>query len=60
MKVVELKRVEQESKMMKEIVQEFRRAMKESEYKGQVLIKKFNREINSTIRYKLIDVKWPS
>jgi len=56
-KVVELKRVEQESKMMKEIVQEFRRAMKESEYKGQVLIKKFNREINSTIRYKLIDVK---
>ena len=60
MKVVELKRVEQESKMMKEIVQEFRRAMKESEYKGQVLIKKFNREINSTIRYKLIDAKWPS
>jgi len=56
-KVVELKRVEQESKMMKEIVQEFRRAMKESEYKGQVLIKKFNREINSTIRYKLIDAK---
>lgn len=40
-KVMELKRVEQESWPMKEFVQEFKRTDKNSSYKGQALIEEF-------------------
>ena len=40
-KVVKLKKVEQGNRMMKEFVQEFRRAARESEYKERLLIKEF-------------------
>ena len=55
-KVVELKKVEQESKTMEEFVQKFRRA---SRYKEILLIEEFEREINKTIRRKLIETKCP-
>ena len=48
-KVVELKRLEQEEKIMEEFVQEFRRVAKESRYKRRLLVKEFKREINSMI-----------
>ena len=48
-KVAELKRLEQEKKTMKEFVQEFRRAARDSRYKERLLIEEFKRGINSTI-----------
>ena len=35
--------------MMKEFVQEFRRAIRGSSYKGRLLIEKFKREMNSIV-----------
>ena len=40
-------------------MQEFRRAVKRSEYKKRVLIKEFKREINRVIRQKLIEAERP-
>ena len=48
-KVVELKRIEQEGKTIEEFVQEFRRAARESGYKRRPLMKEFKRGINTTI-----------
>ena len=50
MKVMELKKMEQESKIIKEFVQEFRRTVKESEYKINLLVEKFKKEINEVVR----------
>jgi len=41
MKVAELKKVEQESKMIKEFVQKFRRFIRESEYEGRLVMEEF-------------------
>ena len=38
-KVAELKRLEQEGKMMEEFVQEFRRVARKSGYEGRLLVK---------------------
>jgi len=48
-KVAKLKRLEQGRRAMKEFVQEFRRATRESGYKEQLLIKEFKRDMNGTI-----------
>ena len=48
-KMAELRRIEQEEKMMEEFVQEFRRATKESRYKGRPLVEEFKRSMNRTI-----------
>jgi len=40
-KVVKLKRLEQEGRIIKEFVQEFRRAARGSKYKGRPLVKEF-------------------
>ena len=40
-KVAELKRLEQGGKIIKEFVQEFRRAARGSKYKGRVLVEEF-------------------
>ena len=48
-KVAKLRRLEQESKTMKEFVQEFKRAARGSRYKGRPLVEKFKRGINTTI-----------
>ena len=48
-KVAELKRLEQGSKIMEEFVQKFRRAARGSRYKGRLLVEEFKRGINTTI-----------
>ena len=53
-KVVKLKKVEQGNRMMKEFVQEFRRAARESEYKERLLIKEFKWGMNKAIQRKLM------
>jgi len=40
-KVVELKKVEQENKTMKEFVQEFKRVVRESGYEERLLVEEF-------------------
>ena len=57
-KVVELKKVEQRSKIIEEFVQEFKRAVKESKYKEGPLIEEFKRGINGVIRRKFIEAEW--
>ena len=56
-KVAELKRLEQESRMMEEFVQEFRRIARESGYGGRPLIEEFKQEMNRAIRQKLMEVE---
>ena len=58
-KVVELKRLEQREKTMKEFVQEFKRAVRGSGYEGRPLVEEFKRGINEAIRKKLIETEWP-
>ena len=58
-KVAELKRIEQEGRTMKEFVQIFQRAAKESKYKGRALVKEFNRGISGAIRRNLMEVERP-
>ena len=53
-KVTELKRLEQGEKMIKEFVQKFKRAARESRYKERLLIEEFKREINTIIYWRLI------
>ena len=48
-KVVKLRKLEQESKTMEKFVQEFRRAAKESKYKGRLLVEEFKRGMNGII-----------
>jgi len=59
-KVVELKRVEQEKRMMEEFVQEFRRAARESGCKERALVEKLKRKMNRMIRRKLMETERPS
>ena len=54
-KVVELRRLEQKGKTVKEFVQKFRRAERRSRYKGRLLIKKFKRDINGMIYHRLME-----
>ena len=58
-KVVELKRVEQEKRMMEEFVQEFRRAARESGCEERTLVEKLKREMNRMIRRKLMETERP-
>ena len=48
-KMAELRRIEQEEKMMEEFVQEFRRAGRESKYQGRVLAEEFKRKMKGGI-----------
>ena len=57
-KVAELCRLEQGSRMIKEFVQEFRRAARESGYEGHPLIEEFKQGINGAIKRKLIEAKY--
>ena len=57
-KVVELTRLEQESKTMKEFVPKFRRVVRDSECEGRPLVKEFKKEINATICQRLIKSEW--
>ena len=57
MKVVELKKVKQENKTMEKFVQKFKIAVRESSYEKRSLVKEFKREMNETIRRKLIETE---
>ena len=59
MKVAELRKLEQEGKIMEEFVQEFKRAARESRYERRLLVEKFKREINREIRRKLMEAENP-
>ena len=58
MKMAELKRIKQESRMMEEFVQEFRRVARESSYERWPLVEEFKIEMNRVIRRKLIEVEY--
>ena len=57
-KVAELRRLGQESRTMKEFVQEFRRVVRESEYKRRLLVEESKRGINATIYQRLMESEW--
>jgi len=56
-KVVELKRIEQESRIMEEFVQDFKRVVRGSGYKERSLIEEFKWGMNGSIRRKLMEVE---
>jgi len=56
-KAVELIKLEQGGKTMEEFVQEFKRAVRGSRYKGRLLVEEFKRGINRGIRKKLMEVE---
>jgi len=58
-KVAELKRLEQGGRTMKEFVQEFRRAVRGSGYKGRPLVEEFKKGINEVIKRKLMEAERP-
>ena len=49
-KVIELKRLEQEEKTIEEFVQELQRKARESSYEGRLLVEEFKRGMNRTIQ----------
>jgi len=56
-KAVKLRKLEQREKTMEEFVQEFKRAARESGYKGRLLMKEFKKVMNRTIKRKLMEVE---
>ena len=58
-KVVELRKLEQGGKTMKEFVQKFKRAARGSRYKRRLLVEEFKRGINGGIRRKLMEAENP-
>jgi len=56
-KAAELRKLEQGGKTIKEFVQEFKRATRGSRYEGRLLVEEFKREMNRTIRRKLIEAE---
>ena len=56
-KAAELKKLEQGGRTMEEFVQEFKRAVRGSGYKGRPLVEKFKRGINGRIRKKLMEAE---
>jgi len=56
-KAAELRKLEQGERTMEEFVQEFKRAVRESGYKGRPLVEEFKRGMNRVIRRKLMEAK---
>ena len=56
-KAAELRKLEQGGRTIKEFVQEFKRIAKGSRYEGRLLMEKFKRGINGTIRKKLMEAE---
>ena len=55
--MVELKQVEQRDRKIEEFVQEFRRAVRESEYRGRLLAEEFKCNLNKTIWQRLMELE---
>ena len=53
-KAAELRKLEQGGRTMEEFIQEFKRAARGSRYEGRPLVEEFKREMNRTIRRKLM------
>ena len=53
-KVVKLKKVEQEGKIIEKFVYKFRRIARDKGYKERLLVENFKRRMNGVIRQKLI------
>ena len=58
-KVAELKKLEQEGRIMEEFMQKFKRAVRGSKYKERLLIEEFKRGMNRIIRKKLMETERP-
>jgi len=58
-KMAKLRKLEQRGRMMEEYVQEFKRAVQESEYEGRPLMEEFKRGINGGIWRKLMESENP-
>ena len=58
-KVVELKKLEQEERTMEKFVQEFQGAARDSRYEERPLVEEFKREMNEIIRRKLMEAERP-
>jgi len=58
-KTAELRKMEQGGKTMEEFVQEFKRAARESGYKGRPLVEEFKRGMNRGIWRKLMEAENP-
>ena len=58
LKVVELKRLEQEEKIIEKFIQEFKRAARGSRYKEQPLIEEFKRGMNRIVWWRLIKLEY--
>ena len=56
-KVAELRKLEQGGRTMEEFIQEFKRAVRESGYKGRPLVEEFKRGMNGGIRRKLMEAE---
>ncbi len=56
-KVAELRKLKQGGRMMEKFIQEFKRAMRGSEYEGRPLVEEFKRGINGGIRRKLMEAE---
>ena len=56
-KVAELKKIEQEGRIMEEFVQDFKRTARGSSYEGHLLIEEFKRGMNGSIRRKLMEAE---
>jgi len=56
-KAAELRKLEQEGRMMEEFIQEFKRTVRGSGYEGRPLVEEFKREMNRAIRRKLMEAK---
>jgi len=56
-KAAELRKLEQGGKIMKEFIQEFKRAARGSGYKERLLVEEFKRGMNGGIRRKLMEVE---
>jgi len=57
LKVAELKRIEQEGRIMEKFVQDFKRVARRSGYEICPLIKEFKHDMNRVIRWKLMEAE---
>jgi len=55
--MAELRKMEQRGKTMEEYVQEFKRTARGSKYEGRPLVEEFKRDMNGTIRRKLMEAE---
>ena len=58
-KIEQLRTIEQEGRTCDKYVQEFKKVTRGSGYKGRPLIEEFKRELNGSIKRKLVEAEEP-